>query len=222
MNLIAHPGVFCDPVELFGRPHENGDLIGSSQPPKRIAEIFILIRKGKFVFHALARFPKRCFIQIALFVPDQGCSGHSGVDAGKLARARFRLGGRSGKKVIFNTLDRKDLRVVKIPNHAVVLEILEEEGQPPCGVRPDSEVNNALVDLRIDIHLKPLRLIGDRLSGTASTVLHNFTLRRPDVDCLMTRFMPLAFFNTAVDFGRWSFARDETGIKLQIGQALFA
>ena len=98
-----------------------------------------------------------------------------------------------------------------------MLEILEQKRQPLRGIRAHAKIDDAIVNRRINFDSISLWFKGDRLPGPSSTVLSNFTLRRPNVDYFMTRSLPLVFFNTAIDLGRFSLARDEIGIELQVG-----
>jgi hypothetical protein len=219
INLVAHPRIFRHAFKLFCWPHENSNLISASQLPKGISWIFIPIGKGKFVFHTLPEFPKRCF-QITVFVPDQGRGDHSGVDSGKLARPRLFLGRRPSKKIILNSLNRKYLCVVEVPDHPVMLEILEQKSQPLRGIRAHAKIDDPIVDCGVNLYIISFRLVGDRLPRSTSPIFGNFILHSPDVNDFIASPSPLFFFNTAIDLWRLSLARDEIGIELQVGQAL--
>jgi hypothetical protein len=69
------------------------------------------------------------------------------MNPGELARPRLLLRWRSRKKIILNSFDRKQLCVVKITDHAVVLEILEQKRQPFRGVGAHAKIDDAIIDL---------------------------------------------------------------------------
>lgn len=142
------------------------------------------------------------------------------MDPGELARPRLLLGPRSGKKKIVNSLDRKYLCVVEVADHAVVLEVFEQKGQPLRGVCAHAKIDEPAMNFRIDFDFILLWLKGDRPAGSPSTVLGNFSFRRPNVDYLVAASLPLFFFNPAIDLRRLSFSRNEIRIELQVGQAL--
>ena len=101
MNLIAHPSILGDSLKLLAWTYENSYLVCLSNLPERVPQLFVLIRKSKLILHRLAYFPEPYFFQIALFIPDQGCRGHSGVNPLELTRLRLSLNRGVGKKKIF-------------------------------------------------------------------------------------------------------------------------
>ena len=56
-----------------------------------------------------------------------------------------------GHEVVFNPLDCQDLGVIKIPDHPMVGEVLEQKGYPSIGVGPDGKGNVLAVDPRPQI-----------------------------------------------------------------------
>lgn len=125
VDLVAHPGILGDSLELLAGTYKDRYLVGFSHLPECVSEIIIFERESDFIFHGFADSPEaRCF-DVALFVPDQGGRGHSGVNPLELARPRLLLRRRPGQKKIFHTFDREQFGIVKVANHPVVGEIFK-------------------------------------------------------------------------------------------------
>ena len=220
MNLIAHPGILGDSLKLLAWPYKNSHLIRFPNLPKRVPQLFVLIRKGELVLYVLSNLPESHFFNIALFIPDQGCRRHSGMNPLELTWPGLFLRRRFSKKKILDTFYRKELNIVKIANHPMMREVFKEKRQPFCGVSTHAKVDNPIMDFRVEIDLVALWLVGDRLPRTASAILCDFILRRAHMDDLIASPLPLLLLNFPVNFRRPSLTRDKVGVELQIGQSL--
>jgi len=79
------------------------------------------------------------FDEIARLVPHEGPGRHSGVHAGGLSRSRFLLIRDLGNEVVFDPLHGEELGIIEVPDHAVVGEVLEQQGHPPVGIGADAK-----------------------------------------------------------------------------------
>jgi len=138
----------------------------------------------------------------------------------ELTRPWLFLRRRLSKKKIFHTFYCKKLRVVKISDHPVVLEIFKQKGQPLCRICPDAKVDHPVVDFRIDLNLITLWLVGDRLTGPSSAIFGDFVLCRAHMNGLIASPLPFSFFNSAIYLGRLALTSNKIGTKLEIRQAL--
>lgn len=139
----------------------------------------------------------------------------------ELARAWLFLIRTLGEEIILDSFDREQLRVVEVPDHAVMLEVLEQQGQPLRGVCADTKINDPIVNLGVDLNFISLRLVGDRLPRTSSAVLGHFVFCRPHINHLMRGSLPFGFFDSTIDLGRTSLSDNKVSIKLQVGEAFF-
>lgn len=142
------------------------------------------------------------------------------MDTLELTRPGLFLSRGVGKKKIFYTSHCEQLRVVKIANHPMMREIFKEKGQPSGGISTHAEVDNPIMDFRVEIDLVALWLVGDRLPRTASAILCDFILRRAHMNGLVASPLPLSFFDPAINLGRLPLTNDEIGVKLEIEEAL--
>lgn len=140
--------------------------------------------------------------QVRLGVLDQVPGSHSGVDPLELPGFRRRLARLLGNERILHAVHGQELGVVKIPDHAVMGEILEEQGDPVLRIGPHGEVDRLLVDLAPDFYRVALGFDGDRLSASASAVVRYLRLRCPHVDDRVARILPLLRGDAAINPGR--------------------
>ena len=139
------------------------------------------------------------------------------MNSGEFARTWLFLIRMSRKEIIVNAFCCQKLGIIEIPNHTVVLEILKEKSQPPCGVSPHPKVDNPIMDFRVDLDLIALWLVGDRLTRTPSAIVRNFIFDSADMDDPIAGSSPFPFLNLAVNFRRLPVTNDEIGIELKVG-----
>ena len=176
MNLVAHPAIVGDSLKLLAWPYKNSYLVCLSNLPDGVSQLLVLVRKSKLVLHDLSNFSEPRLFNVVLFIPDQGCRRHSGMNPLELTRSGLFLRRRLSKKKIFRTFYREKLGIVKVADHAVMRKIFEEKGQPISGVRPDAKVDHAVMDSRVDLDLRKFWPVGDRLPRSPSAVFRDFIL----------------------------------------------
>ena len=220
MNLVAHPAIVGDSLKLLAWPYKNSYLVCLSNLPDGVSQLLVLVRKSKLVLHDLSNLSEPRLFNVALFIPDQGCRRHSGMNPLELTWPGLFLRRRFSKKKILDTFYRKELNIVKIANHPMMREVFKEKRQPFCGVSTHAKVDNPIMDFRVEIDLVALWLVGDRLPRTASAILCDFILRRAHMNDLIPSPLPLLLLNFAVHLWRLSVPRNKVGVKLEIGEAL--
>jgi hypothetical protein len=216
-DLVAHPSLFGDPLEVHRRTHEDTDLVAPVPLPGRVPEALVLKGKSELILATLADRPMGAGDQIRLRILDQGPNGHSGMDPLGLPGPRGLLVEPFCHEVVTHAVSGQKLGIIEVPEHAVMGEILQEQGHPVQRIGADGEKDRLPVDLAPDLERIVLGLDGDRLSFSASAVLCQLRLRGTDMKDFVTRIVPLRRIDRPIN-RRWpSLSRDERRVELDIG-----
>jgi hypothetical protein len=216
-DLVAHPGLFSDRLEVHRRTHENSDLVAPVSLPGRVSEALVLKGKGELILATRADRPMGAGDQIRLRILDQIPKGHSGLDPLGLPSPWSLLFVPFRHEIGTHAVAGQKLGVIEVPDHAVMGEILQEQGHPVQRIGADGEKDRVPVDLAPDLERVALGLDGDRLSFSASAVLCQLRLRGTDMKDFVARILPLRRINRPID-RRWpSLSCDERRVELDIG-----
>jgi hypothetical protein len=141
--------------------------------PEAVPQVGVLQRHGELIFSHVTNRSVPTPEQVALLVPHEGPGSHSGVNSRGLARGRFFLIRELGDEVVLHPRDRQELGVIKVSNHSVMREVLEEERHPSVGIGPDGEGDLVPVDAAPKLDLEGLCRLGDRRLPPATSAIRS-------------------------------------------------
>ena len=140
------------------------------------------------------------------------------MDPRKLAPARLFLIRTLSEEIILDSFGREQLCVIEIPDHAVVGEVFEQDGDPALGVRPDGKGDRVANETAPDFDREGFCRLGNcRLTLPPSAILRHLRVSRPHGQHHMPTAGPLLRFDDPVDLRRSTVADDKVTVKLHVG-----